>query len=422
MPTPDLVVRGALWNGAVSDLLVKSGKVLELAAYDETRDYSGRQVDAHDLLLLPSLIDAHAHFREPGFEYKEDVASGLAAAAHGGFGQVMCMANTEPVNDNSSITEHMLAQAKRHWPKGPRLLPIGALTKGLAGKELTPMAELAAAGCAAFSNDGLPVSSAELFRRGMEYASDLGKIVIDHCQDPDLGVDGSMNESALSGTMGLKGQPTAAEAIQAARDCILASYLDLPVHIAHVSCRESVEVIAWAKAKGAKVSAETCPHYLLFTEERVRGYNPRAKVNPPLRSDEDVAVLRAALAEGTIDMLATDHAPHADHEKERPFEDAPFGISGLDTALSLTWSLVSQNLLTLEQLMEAWCYGPGRVFSLPVNRFQAGDPADFVLFDPHAVWEVSPQAMHSKGKNTPCLGDTLPGRVQAHFMGGKRIV
>ncbi len=231
-----------------------------------------------------------------------------------------------------------------------------------------------------------------------------------------------MNEGAVSGRLGIPAQPDAAEAIQVARDILLADALKIPVHLAHVSCRRSVELIAWAKERGVPVTAETCPHYLTLTEERVEGYDTAAKVNPPLRTREDVECLLAALRSGVIDMLVTDHAPHAAHEKEVEFDQAPCGISGLDTALSVTFGLVEQKKLTLEDLIRAWTTAPCRVFNLPVNRFQPGDPADFLLFDPRAQWEVTAQALRSRGKNTPLLGTRLRGRVTAHFLGGKKIV
>ncbi|MGE4297406.1 MAG: dihydroorotase [Desulfovibrionaceae bacterium] len=422
MAAPELIVRGAMWRGAPVDILVRKGKILGVEPVSGHMPEGCKVVDATGLTLLPSLVDCHVHLRDPGDEYKEDVASGLAAAAHGGFGAVMCMGNTSPVNDSATVTEYMLSQARRHWPKGPRLHPVGALTKGLKGEEMSPLTELAQAGCAAFSNDGRPVLNTELYRRCVEYAADLGLKVIDHCEDPYLAKQGVMNEGRLSGLMGLKGVPTVAESLHVARDILLCGYLGLPIHLAHISCRESVELIAWGKARGFPITAETCPHYLFFTENAVEGYDTAAKVNPPLRTDDDVLAMRQAVSDGTIDMLVTDHAPHAAHEKEVPMDESPNGISGLDTALSLTWGLVKDGVLDMDAFLRAWCYGPGKVFNLPVNAFNEGDPADFVLFDASATWEVTPKAMHSKGKNTPCLGMILPGRVAMHFIGGRQIV
>ena len=418
MPGPDLIVRNVLWQDERVSLWISQGVVQRLAPPDEPCS-EGEQLQGGGALLLPGLIDAHVHLREPGFEYKEDIASGLEAATRGGFSAVLAMANTSPVNDSAAVTSFMRDRAAEAHPLGPRLHPVGALTKGLAGLELAPLAELAEAGCVAFSNDGVPVANPDLFRRAMEYASDLGLVVIDHCEDPALAEGASMNEGRISGLLGLKGQPVVAESMQVARDILLAEYLGLPIHLAHVSCRQSVELIRWAKVRGVRVSAETCPHYLLWTEEMVQGYNTLAKVNPPLRTDDDVLALRQAVREGVIDILVTDHAPHADHEKEVPMDEAPNGISGLDTALSLSWKLVREGVLLPQDLVALWSARPGALFSLPVNRFQPGDPADFILFNPDLEWTVTPEALRSKGKNTPCIGQTLPGRVVAHGIAGK---
>jgi len=332
------------------------------------------------------------------------------------------MANTDPVNDQASVTEFMLDKALKAHPRGPRLFPVGALTVGLDGLGLAPLEELKAAGCRAFSNDGRPVADSELFRRALEYASDLGVPVIDHCEDPFLAPHAGINEGVTSARLGLRGAPTAGEAIQVARDCLLAQYLGAPIHLAHISCRQSVDVIRWAKAHGAPVTAETCPHYLALTEEACEGYDTAAKVNPPLRTKDDQAALLAALEDGTLDVLATDHAPHAAHEKENPFDEAPNGISGFETALSVTWELAQRGELSVRALLAAWCTRPAEIFGLPQNRFQEGDPADFILFDPKARWTVTPQALLSKGKNTPLTGRELTGVVRACFVAGKNVL
>ena len=409
-------------KGQLVDVLVAKGRIVGLSPAGSLNMQAAREVDARGLLLLPSLTDVHTHLREPGQEYKEDIASGLAAAAHGGFSNLMCMANTRPVNDTASVTEFMLEQARKSWPGGPRLFPIGALTKGLKGQELAPMADLAAAGCMAFSNDGAPVASTELLRRAMEYCQDLGRVVIDHCEDPWLVPAAGVNEGEVSSRLGLAGQPDIAEAIQAARDVLLAEYLGAPIHLAHISCEKSVAVIRAARARGVDVTAETCPHYLTLTEDEVAGYSSLAKVNPPLRTRADVEALLDALADGTIDMLATDHAPHAAHEKEVEFDAAPCGISGLDTALSTTWELVRTGRLPFDAFVRAWTTAPCGRFGLPVNTFAPGDPADFLLFDQEASWVVGSGTMHSKSRNTPLVGRSLRGRVTAHFLAGKSIV
>ncbi|NCC24973.1 MAG: dihydroorotase [Deltaproteobacteria bacterium] len=417
----EMLVRSVLWGGRPHDLVVSGGKIVELSPNPVATGSEVELVDGSGLLLLPSMIDAHVHLREPGQEYKEDIASGLGAAAAGGIGRVLAMANTMPVNDQASVTRFMLSQAARSHPNGPFLHPVGALTKGLAGKELAPLMELAEAGCLAFSNDGRPVGDNALFLRALEYASDTGLPVIDHCEDPDLARGGAMNEGRISSLLGLTGIPVTAEALQVARDILLAEYLDLHVHLAHVSCRQAVELIAWAKGRGVRVTAETCPHYLLWDETLVGDYNTRAKVNPPLRTWDDVLAVRQALAEGILDILVTDHAPHADHEKEQTFDDAPFGISGLDTALSLVLGLVKNGFLDMETVMDRFAWRPADIFGLPANRFRPGDPADFFLFDPDLDWKVDERTMRSKGKNTPCLGTELQGRVTRHFLAGKEI-
>jgi dihydroorotase len=433
----DLAIRGALWfgplrggkggdkprkSGQLADLFIAKGRVVALVAAGSLDLKAAREVDAKGLVLLPSLTDVHTHLREPGQEYKEDIASGLGAAAYGGFSNLMCMANTRPVNDTASVTEFMLEQARKSWPAGPRLFPIGALTKGLKGEELAPMADLKAAGCAAFSNDGRPVVSSELFRRAVEYAQDQGRVVIDHCEDPWLAPAAGMNEGEVSSRLGLPAQPDIAEAVQVARDVLLAEYLGVPMHLAHISCEKSVALIRWAKARGADITAETCPHYLCLTEEECAGFDAGAKVNPPLRPKSDVEAVLAGLIDGTLDMLATDHAPHAAHEKEVEFDQAPCGISGLDTALSATWELVRSGRLPYSVFIRAWTTAPCRRFNLPLNTFAAGDPADFVLFDQDAEWTVSASTMKSKSANTPLLGRSLRGRVAAHFLAGKSVL
>lgn len=408
------IIQGVIWQGQMCDCVLEDDRIAEL------RPAKG-EASGGELVLLPGLIDCHTHLREPGQEHKEDIASGLTAAASGGFSSLFCMANTAPVNDNASVTSSILSTAAQQHPHGPALYPVGALSRGLAGQELTPMHELARAGCAAFSNDGIPVSDSSLMRRAMEYAADLQLPIIDHCEDPSLSSAGVISEGRISDRLGLKGIPSICESIQVARDLLLASYLDLPVHLAHISRRESVELIHWAKNKGVPVSAETCPHYLLWTEERVAEYDPLAKVNPPLGTADDVTALRQAVREGVIDILATDHAPHALFEKETPISLAPNGISGLDTALSLSWSLVQDGVLTQQDLIRLWCTSPARIFGLRTNEFNAGDPADLLLFDPRDSWTPTPDSMVSRGKNTPCLNQEIPGRILLNCRQGKAL-
>lgn len=417
-----LCIKNARHLEAPVDLLADDGKILTMMPAGHHPVPEGFEIfEARGLTLMPSFIDAHVHLREPGFEYKEDIASGLTAAARGGFGAVMCMANTRPVNDTASVTRFMLDQARQSHPHGPRLYPVAAASVGLKGEEMAPLAELKEAGCVAVSNDGRPLENAELLRRIMEYAADLGLILIDHCEDLHLGRGWQMHEGAVSGLLGLKGQPAAGEAVQAARDVMLAEYLDIPVHIAHVSAALTVEVIAWAKARGVKVSAETCPHYLLLDHSAMEGYNTLAKVSPPLRTSADRDALRRAVKDGTIDILVTDHAPHAAHEKEGPLDQAPCGLSGLDLAVSLTWGLTAQGVLSEADMQRLWCRRPAEIFHLPWNGFAPGDPADFFLLAPQESWTPGPDSMYSKSRNTPFLGQSLRGRVKHHWLGGRQL-
>lgn len=417
-----LLIKNAIHLSAPVDLAVDNSKIVTMTPAghcDYPRD--AEIFDAAGLILLPALIDCHTHLREPGYEYKEDIDSGLTAAGHGGFGAIMCMANTKPANDQAATTMQMLARAKATHPDGPSLYPVAAATKNLAGEEMAPLAELKQAGCVAVSNDGKPMANTELVRRVMEYASDLGMVFIDHCEDPWLAKGWLMHEGALSGGLGVKGQPAAGEAIQAARDIMLAEYLDLPVHIAHVSSALTVDVIAWGKARGVKVTAETCPHYLLLDETSIDGYNPLAKVSPPLRSLADQQALRKAVKDGTIDILVTDHAPHAAHEKNVTLDAAPFGFIGLELALPLTFMLVEEGVLAQADVDRLWRKGPAEIFGLPSNNFDPGSRADFILFDPKQEWTVSEESLYSKSSNTPFLGQILKGRVKHHWQMGKQL-
>lgn len=420
-----LFLYNAYYDGKLVSLEVRDGKIISLKEGEQNTTSSPidlQPIDAKQKHLFPSFIDVHTHLREPGYEWKETIATGLAAAAHGGFGSVLCMANTNPVNDSATVTCKILESGKYAFPNGPYVYPIGAATIGLKGEQLSPMHELAEAGCIAISNDGIPIKNTELFRRILEYASDLGLIVIDHCEDPYLACDTHMNEGFISGKLGLSGQPDIAETLQAVRSILLAEYLNVPVHIAHVSAKRTVEAISWGKSRGVKVTAETCPHYLLLDENAVIGYNTNAKVNPPLRTQEDIMALREAIKTGIIDMLATDHAPHAAYEKEVPFDKAPNGFTGFDVAIPVTYSLVREGILSESDLVRLWSNNPAGVFNLPINNFKPGDPANFFLFDPDLEWTVSKENLYSKSWNTPWLGETLKGRVVMHWINGVKVV
>ncbi len=422
MDSSILCIKNANYLDAQVDVYVENGRIRTMMPHGKPIPSEAEIFDATGLILFPSFIDAHVHLREPGFEYKEDVASGLAAAAHGGFGAVMCMANTKPVNDNASVTRFIIEQGLKAYPHGPYVHPIGAATMGLLGKELAPLAELKDAGCVAISNDGHSVENTELMRRVMEYASDLDLVIIDHCEDASLAKGSHMNEGITSGRIGVKGQAHVGESMQVARDILLAEYLDVPVHIAHVSCKSAVDLIAWGKARGVKVTAETCPHYLFLDDTALEGYGANAKVCPPLRTPLDREALRKAIKDGTIDILATDHAPHAAHEKDCPLDEAPNGFTGLDLAVSLTWRLVEEGVLSTGDLQRLWCTKPGAIFNLPVNTFAPDDVADFFLFDPQKTWTVNAENLHSKSCNSPYLGQELKGKVVAHWMGGHKVI
>lgn len=417
-----MLIKNAIYLSAPVDLLCHEGKIVTMTPAGHcVHNGAGEIIDAAGLILMPALIDCHTHMREPGQEYKEDIASGLSAASHGGFGAIMCMANTRPVNDHAAVTFQMLARAEASHSQGPRLYPVAAATRDLAGEELAPLAELKEAGCIAVSNDGRPLANTELVRRIMEYAADLGMIFIDHCEDPWLAKGWVMHEGPVSSVLGLRGQPAAGEAIQASRDILLAEYLGLPIHIAHVSSALTVDLIAWAKARGIKVTAETCPHYLLLDETCLADYNIQAKVSPPLRSKADQQALRRAVADGTIDILATDHAPHASHEKNGTLDAIPSGFIGLELALPLTWELVRENVLQERDLHRLWCERPGEIFGIPWNNFDPGSSADFILFDPEEEWQVEEGSLYSKSCNTPFYGQTLKGRVRHHWQNGIKL-
>lgn len=419
MNTSTFFLTNTLYLGTAYDLYVEDGRIKNFAPSKSFPAPSGvRVIDAHGYVIFPSFVDAHTHMRDPGQEYKEDIISGLTAAAYGGFGGVMAMANTSPVNDTASITRYMLEKAKKYHPNGPMIYPIGALTVGLEGQELAPMGELSDAGCVAFSNDGRPVKDSEIFRRSVEYASEWDKVVIDHCEDHSMAKGTHMNEGVVSGRIGIKGQPTAAEAIQVARDIVLAEYLGISIHLAHISCKQSVDLIRYAKEKGVKVTAETCPHYLLLDETQLEKYNSLAKVNPPLRTQEDCQAIIKAVQDGTIDIFVTDHAPHADHEKNHPLDSTPNGLIGLETAVALTYTFVRNKTITEKDFIRLWHDTPAKIFNLDLNFFKQGDRADFFLFNPKEQWIVSRETIKSKSCNTPFLGETLQGRVTQHWMNG----
>lgn len=416
---------------ATLDVLVDGDRIESVAAGIQTD--GARVLDARGLVVAPGFVDLHTHLREPGLEYKEDIASGTLAAARGGFTTVCAMPNTEPAMDNRSIVEYVLREAATRGYV--RVLPIGAVTKGRAGHELAELGELADAGCIAFSDDGAPVWDATIMRRALEYASTFGLPVIDHCEDRSLANDAVMHEGAIATRLGLRGMPAAAEEAAVARDLALAEATGGRLHLAHISTRGAVEALRAAKARGVSVTAEVTPHHLTLTDEIVAFgalgdsdlvYDTNAKVNPPLRTADDARACAEALRDGVIDCIATDHAPHAVVEKLCEFDDAAFGISGLETAFALCMRLVQDRIITLSWLIDRLTIGPARALVLDrivpgIGTLAAGAPADIVLLDPDAAWTVEPERFASKGKNTPLAGVTLTGAVRTTIAGGRIV-
>jgi dihydroorotase len=375
-------------------------------------------LDARGAVLAPGLVDLHVHLREPGQSAKETIATGTAAAAAGGFTSIACMPNTHPVVDRVEWVQWLLDRARES--ARCRVLPIAAVTLGQNGEQLTEFHALARAGAVALSDDGRPVVSAAVMRRALELAREAGLPIIGHEEDPTLAAGGCMNEGATATRLGLPGIPAAAERIMVRRDVELAELTGGRVHLAHLSCAGSFEALRDAKRRGLAVTGETCPHYWTLTDEAVSDYDTHAKMNPPLRSAADREATIAAIADGTIDCLATDHAPHTAAEKHQPFEAAPFGIVGLETALGLTIThLVRPGHLTLERAIELWTDAPRRAFGLPEVGLAEGSTADLVLFDPDEAWTVDPSNFLSKGRNTPFAGHRVYGRVHRTVCDGR---
>jgi dihydroorotase len=399
------------------DILLENGVVARLA-----RDIAApeaEQVDASGLIAAPGLIDLHVHLRDPGHEYKETVASGARAAAAGGFTAVACMANTHPVNDTLAVTEYILQCARA--ANAARVYPIGAITRGLEGMVLTEMGELSAAGCVGFSDDGRWVANGDVMRRALEYAKPFGVPLLSHAEDRSITADGVMNDGVVATELGLEGIPWVAEDAAVARDIMLAAFTGARLHICHVSTAGAVDLVRRAKQAGVRVTCEVTPHHFTLTEEAVRGYNTNARMSPPLRTKEDVAAVRSALAEGVIDAIATDHAPHHIDDKDVDFNSAVNGIVGLETALGLTLRLVEEGFLSLGQAIERLSCGPARVLNIPGGTLREGAAADVVLFDPERRWTVDPERFYSQSRNTPFAGWTLPGVVRRTIVAGRTV-
>jgi dihydroorotase len=420
----DVVVRGARvldpveGLDAVCDVRVDGGVISQLGTNVEANGH--RVVEGAGLVLAPAFVDPHVHLRVPGGEDEETIASGTAAAAAGGYCAILAMPNTDPVVDSAAVLGSLVEDAK-----GEAVVPVGflaAITRGQEGAELTEMAELAEQGAAGFTDDGRPVVAPGLMRRALQYHGVTGRRLALHCEEPTLSRGGQMHEGAVSAELGFGGYPSVAESLMVERDLSLAAYDDAPLHLLHLSARESVDALRAAQGKGVAATAEVTPHHLCLTDEAVRSLDPNLKMNPPLRSAGDRAALIEGLRDGTIGSVATDHAPHARHEKEVPFEAAPFGVTGLETAFAALYTdLVEPGLLPLETLLERMSAGPARAYELERPRIAVGAPANLVLLDTRATWRVEEDGFHSRSANSWLLGQTLKGRPRLTVAAGKVV-
>jgi dihydroorotase len=420
----DLVVRGArvldpvAGVDAVCDVRVDGGVVSQLGTNLDTNEH--RVVDGEGHVLAPAFVDPHVHLRVPGREDEETIASGTAAAAAGGYCAILAMPNTEPVVDSAAILGSLIEDAQAE-----AVVPVGflaSITRGLEGAELTEMAELADQGAAGFTDDGRPVVAPGLMRRALQYHGITGRRLALHCEEPTLSKSGQMHEGAVSAELGFAGYPSVAESLMVERDLSLAAYEDAPLHLLHLSARESVAALRTARESGVEATGEVTPHHLCLTDEAVRSLDPNVKMNPPLRSADDRSALIEGLRDGTITAVATDHAPHARHEKEVPFEAAPFGVTGLETAFAALYTgLVEPGLVPLETLLERMSAGPARVYGLERPRIEVGVPANLVLLDTAATWRVDEGGFRSRSANSWLLGQTLKGRVRMTVAAGKVV-
>ncbi|MFA5181594.1 MAG: dihydroorotase [Syntrophales bacterium] len=400
-----------------TDILIEDGKIVKLERnLSAARKKGLDSMDLAGLVVTPGLVDMHTHLREPGFEYKETIQTGSEAACAGGFTSIACMANTNPVNDNRSVTEYILR--KTAATNLVNVYPIAAITLQSQGKSLAEFWDLKEAGAIALSDDGKPVMDSAVMRRAMEYAHSLGLPIISHCEDACLSSGGAMNEGFAATEMGLPGIPGIAEDIMVARDLLLAEYTRSSIHIAHVSTAGSVRLIRDAKGRGIKVTAETAPHYFTLTDDDLRTYDVNAKVYPPLRGKNDVEAIKEGLRDGTIDAIASDHAPHAITDKEVEFEYAASGMIGLETSLGLSLRLVAAGILTLNQLIEKMSTNPAGILRIPGGSLRPGAPADLTIIDLERSWTVSREAIRSRSKNTPFLGWDLTGKAVMTMKGG----
>jgi len=403
------------------DILIQDGRVRKLEKKLDAGLREAKTIDARGKIVAPGFIDLHTHLREPGREDKETILTGTKAACHGGFTSVLCMPNTTPPIDDESVVRFVIRQQEQAG--FARVYAVGAITKGLAGRELTEIGHLVGAGVVAISDDGNSLMNSELMRRALEYATMFGIPIISHCEDVSLTAAGVMNEGYYSTLFGMRGAPAVAEQVMVARDIILAEYTRAHIHITHVSSKGSVELIRRAKERGVRVTSDTAPHYFTLNDSMLRDYNPNLKINPPLRSLEDVEAIKDGLKAGTIDAIATDHAPHTQAEKEVEFDAAPSGIVGLETALGLVLKeLVEPGVLSLPDAIRKLTFSPAEIVNLPGGRLQKGSPADITVFDPRPTWVCEPSDFLSKSKNSPFKGWTLRGKVECVLVGGKPVI
>src|SRR6266436_3920229 len=414
------VIDPAQGTNTGKNLLIDDGRVVGLSSHSDGVPEGAEVFDATGLIVAPGFIDMHVHLREPGHEYKETIASGAAAAVAGGFTTVCAMPNTDPINDSAAVTRFVIEQAERAGLAS--VFPIGAITKNSAGTELAEMGEMKDAGIVAVSDDGRPVPNAGMMRRAMEYARGFDLPVIDHCEDKSLARGGVMHEGHWSLVLGLRGMPAAAEEVDALRDCALAELTGARVHLAHVSTRGAIEAVRRAKEKGLPVTCEVAPHHLTLTDEAVAGYDTNTKMSPPLRSADHIEAILKGLRDGTIDAIATDHAPHHADEKALEYDQAPFGITGLETAVGLSFDLVNQGVIDIERLVEAFAANPARIFGLE-NRgtLGAGAYADVTILDPSFQWTFDGSRAKSKSRNTPFDGRTMTGVAVATIVAGRVV-
>ncbi len=399
----------------IGDILIDSGKIVKV---DKELAPGGAEItDARGKIVIPGLIDLHSHLREPGREDKETIESGTKAALKGGFTAIACMANTNPVADSPVVIEYIKQQAKQ---KGyVKVYPVGSVTKGLLGEELAEMGEMAAVGAVAFSDDGKTITNAAVLRTACEYSTLFNLPILLHEEEPKLAGSGVMHEGYWSTILGLPGIPSLAEDVMTARDLLIAEFTKAKVHFCHVSTQKSVELIRQAKQRGVNVTAEATPHHFSLTDEAIQGYDPVFRVSPPLRSSEDVEAVKEGLKDGTIDAIATDHAPHTLEEKHREFSLAPTGMIGFETALALAWTqLVETGWLTPEQLVIKMSVNPARIINRPGGNIKVGESADVVLFDPKPTWVLEKSQIVSRSKNSPYIGQSFKGKVEAVWVDG----